>query len=78
MNLVEQHLCGTRLSYNFDMVRSDDFAASWEISVKVYVAVDDAGCRRRCEFWKGNGCWEKVGTGRDNPCFLIPWIVTSN
>ena len=34
MNLVKQHLCGTRLCYHFDLVRRDDFAARWEVRVK--------------------------------------------
>ena len=46
MNLGKQNLCGARLCYHFDLVRRDDFAARREVSVKVYVTVYDAGCRR--------------------------------
>ena len=49
-----------------------------KVDVEVNVGMYHTGGRRRCEFGKGNSRKEKVWTGCNYPCFLIPWVVRSD
>ena len=78
MDLVKQYLRGVGISYSLDLFGQNLFAPGWKVYVEMNVGMYNTKGGRRCEFGKRNSCKEKVWTGCNYPCFLIPRVVSSD